>query len=129
MSYYYPPYYSRYYWDPLYRSPYYYDYPAYPYYRYPYWRSRVLPERTTTSVEVSPGKTTTTTVERSPVSPALDKTVTTTTYDYPAYRSTYVSPVTGRVYPSIYDRPYYYDRYWYDRYYDYPYYSYRTYYL
>ena len=69
--------------------------------------------------DVSPGKVTTTTIDRSPVSPALDKTVTTTTYTDPypyyPYRSYYP-------YSRYYDYPYY-SRY-YDPYY-YPY-SYRS---
>ena len=80
------PYYSRYYDWPYYSrySPYWYDrYDPYYYPRYPYY-SRYYPSSTsyvtydsptkTEIKDVSPGKVTTTTVDKSPVSPALDRT-------------------------------------------------------
>jgi len=123
------PYYSRYYDYPNYRysslyDPYY--YPRYPYYSryYPSTTSYVSydsPTRTEYK-DVSPGKVTTTTVDKSAVSPALDRTVTTTTYTdpypaysyrYPYYSRYYDYPYYSRYYADPYYYPSYYSRYWY----------------
>merc|ERR1712193_571490 len=120
-SYYHPySYYSRYYDYPYYSrySPYLRDYywDSYYYPRYSYRAPLPLSDSyvsydspTKTEVKtVSPGKVTTTTVDKSPVSPALDRTTTTTTYTDPY-------PYYSRYYPSYYWRDW---RYGYDRYYD-----------
>jgi len=124
-SYYDYPYYSRYSaYSPYYADPYYSPYSRYPspYYSRYYDSPYAYPARASTSYvsydspskteikDVSPGKVTTTTVDKSPVSPALDRTTTTTTYTdpYPAY------PYHSRYYPSY--RYGSYDRYW-DSYY------------
>ena len=116
------PYYSRY--SPYYADPYY--YPRYPYYSR--WYDYPLPARASTSYvsydsptkteikDVSPGKVTTTTIDKSAVSPALDRTTATTTYTdpYPYYSRYYPSWRYG-YYDRYYD-PYYYpyaSRYWY----------------